>query len=163
MDLGQVLAVFEDGQQEAKSLHPHKTSHNTLTNDYISPRTWPSSCTSFFDTLSSSLTANCGFFSHSPVDPGTRRFLADQHSSWNQCNNECWCLNNPTTLLNSLYHNTGAWVASGARCYVAPRLPHCAAPCRCVCACRVCSTGALQYTRPELAQQGMRYYKLQAR
>ena len=39
VDLGQVLGVSEEGQQEAKSLHPHKTSQNTLTNDYTPYRT----------------------------------------------------------------------------------------------------------------------------
>ena len=153
MGLGQVLGVSEEGQQEAKRLQPHKTSHNTLTNDYISPITWFSSCISLFDTLSSSLTANCGFVSHSLVAPGTRRILADQHKT-------------PKTSVR-MYANasiipqyystvcittTGSWVASGSRCYIAPRLPHCAALCRCVYACRVCSTGALQYTRSEPAQ-----------
>ena len=152
MGFEQVLGVYEEGQQEAKSLHPHKTSHKTLTNDHISPRTWPSSCTSFFDTLPSSLTANCGFISYSIMAHRTRRFLADQYNSQNQCKNERWWLNNPTTLINSLYHNTGVWVASGSRCYVAPRLPHYAVPCRCVYACKVRSTGALQHTRPEPAQ-----------
>ena len=45
------------------------------------PRTWPSSCTSFFDTLSSFFTANCGFVSHSLVAPGSRRVSADQQNS----------------------------------------------------------------------------------
>ena len=38
MGLKQVLGVFAEGQQEAKSLHPHKTSDNTLTNNNASPK-----------------------------------------------------------------------------------------------------------------------------
>ena len=81
MGLGQVLGVSAEGHQEAKSLHPHKTSDNTFKNNYTPPRTWPRSCTSFYITLSSSLTVNCSFISHSLVAPGTRRVLADQHNA----------------------------------------------------------------------------------
>ena len=51
MDWVQVLGVSSEGQPEAKSLQPNKTSHNTLTNNYNPPRTWPSSSTSFYNTL----------------------------------------------------------------------------------------------------------------
>ena len=33
MGLGQVLGVSAEGQQKPQSLHPHKTSDNTLTNN----------------------------------------------------------------------------------------------------------------------------------
>ena len=38
MGLVQVLGVSAEGQQEAKKLHPHKTSDNTLTNNYTPPQ-----------------------------------------------------------------------------------------------------------------------------
>ena len=45
---------------------------------------------------------------------------------------------------NSLYYNnTGVWVTSGSRCYIPPRLPHCAAPCRCVCVHTGCAAQGL--------------------
>ena len=37
MALVQVLGVSAEGSQEAKSLQPNKTSHNTLTNNYTPP------------------------------------------------------------------------------------------------------------------------------
>ena len=37
MGLVQVLRVSKEGQQEAKSVQPNKTSHNTLTNNYTPP------------------------------------------------------------------------------------------------------------------------------
>ena len=65
MGLVQVPGVSSEGQQEAKSFIPNKTSYNTLTNNYTPPRTWPSSSKSFYNTLSSLFIANCGFLSHS--------------------------------------------------------------------------------------------------
>ena len=81
MGLVQALRVSKEGQQKATSLHPYKTSENTLTYNCIPPRTWPNSITSFYNTLSSFHIANSSFISHSLVAPGTRRVLADQHNT----------------------------------------------------------------------------------
>ena len=75
------MGVSAEGQKDAKTLQPNKTSYNTLTNNYTPARTWPSSSTSFQNTLSSLLLANYGFLSHSLVAPETRRVLADQHNT----------------------------------------------------------------------------------
>ena len=69
--------------------------------------------------------------------PGTKRILADQYNAPKTSVKMYTDVStiNPQTIQWSVsqYNNTGAWVASGSRCYVAPRLPHCAAPCSCVC------------------------------
>ena len=115
MGLVQVLGVSAEGQQEAKSLQPNKTNQNTLTNNYTPHRTWLTTSTSFYNTLSSLLLANYSFFSHSLVAPATRRVLADQHNAPKTSVKMYTDVNNPNT--NSLYYNKlghGWYLALGA-------------------------------------------------
>ena len=77
----EVLGVSAEGQLEAKSLQLNKTTQNTLTNNNTPPRTWPSSSTSFYNTLLNLLMANYSFVSHSLVVPGTRRVLAYENNT----------------------------------------------------------------------------------
>ena len=70
-----------EGQQEAKSLQPNKTSHTTLTYNSTPRRDWPSTSTFFYNTLSSLLLANSGLISHIVMAPGTRRVLINQQNT----------------------------------------------------------------------------------
>ena len=81
MGLVLVLGVSAEGQREAKSLQPNKTSHNTLTHNYTPLELGLTPVHPFYNNLLSLFIANCGFLSHSLVAPETRRVLADQHNT----------------------------------------------------------------------------------